>query len=134
MTLMINLRGHHLLCLQGFQGYGYNEEFTRNMTIIHEKLMNDEESIHLVNGLDDLCKYCPNINKDICINDRENEKILKMDKIVIDKVLKESNQKEYKASELFNMTNRIFKSSSDIKDTCYRCKWYDVCTWAKSKK
>ena len=71
---------------------------------------------------------------DICINDRENEKILKMDKIVIDKVLKESNQKEYKASELFNMTNRIFKSSSDIKDTCYRCKWYDVCTWAKSKK
>ena len=90
MTLMINLRGHHLLCLQGFQGYGYNEEFTRNMTIIHEKLMNDEESIHLVNGLDDLCKYCPNLNKDICINDRENEKILKMDKIVIDKVLKES--------------------------------------------
>ena len=93
---MINLRGHHLLCLQGFQGYGYNEEFTRNMTIIHEKLMNDEESIHLVNGLDDLCKYCPNLNKDICINDRENEKILKMDKIVIDKVLKESNQKSTK--------------------------------------
>jgi hypothetical protein len=131
---MINLRGHHLLCLQGFQGYGYDEEFTKNMTEIHKKLMNDEESIHLVKGLDDLCRSCPNVVCNICINDKENEKILKMDKSVCTKVFKRHNKEEYNASELFNLVNDIFKTPNDIKDTCLNCKWYDVCLWAKSKK
>ena len=30
----IRIRAHHLLCMQGFQGYGYNKTFTENMTHI----------------------------------------------------------------------------------------------------
>lgn len=96
--------------------------------------MNDEESIHLVKGLDDLCKSCPNVCDGICINDKENAKILKMDKAVCGKVLERVNKEEYRASELFKLVDSIFKTSDDIKDTCLNCKWYDVCLWAKSKK
>ena len=33
--MKIKLRGHHLLCLQGFQGYAYDDSFVKNMTYIN---------------------------------------------------------------------------------------------------
>ncbi len=35
---IINIRAHHLLCLQGFQGYGYSQDFVRNMAEIIKKI------------------------------------------------------------------------------------------------
>ena len=29
------LRGHHLLCLKGFQGYGYDDDFVENMKLVN---------------------------------------------------------------------------------------------------
>ena len=132
---MLKIRGHHLLCLQGFQGYGYNEDFVKNMTIIYDKIMNDEEYIKLISSIDDICKKCPNNKCDICINKDENSKIIKMDKIVLRKLQKEKNSDYYKASELFDLiNNKLFTKKEDIKNTCLRCKWYDVCLWAKQIK
>ncbi|WP_263641218.1 hypothetical protein [Methanobrevibacter arboriphilus] len=31
---VIYLRGHHLLCLQGYQGYGYDDNFKKNIETI----------------------------------------------------------------------------------------------------
>ena len=73
---MIRLRGHHLLCIQGFQGYGYSEEFLENMKKIHKKIISNEENIQLVTGPDDICKSCPNLNNDKCKNNKENNKCL----------------------------------------------------------
>lgn len=132
---MLRIRGHHLLCLQGFQGYGYNEEFTKNMRLIHEKIANGEEYIKLVSNIDDICEKCPNNKCEICINRDENTKIVKMDKIVLEKVLREKNKEYYKGSELFNLiNNKLFTKKEDIKDICTGCKWYDVCLWAKQIK
>ncbi|WP_088538825.1 DUF1284 domain-containing protein [Methanobrevibacter sp. 87.7] len=132
---MLKIRGHHLLCLQGFQGYGYNKEFTENMTLIHKKIINDEEYVKITSNIDDICKKCPNNNCEICINKDENTKILKMDKIVLEKILKESKKDYYKASELFDLiNNKLFTSKKDIENICGGCKWYDVCLWAKQKE
>lgn len=53
------LRGHHLLCLKGFQGYGYDENFTKNMIDVNSKRKMENTTITLTNSPDDVCKACP---------------------------------------------------------------------------
>lgn len=39
------LRGHHTLCLLGFQGFGYSKSFVKNMSEIHAYLLSKPESM-----------------------------------------------------------------------------------------
>ena len=48
------LRGHHLLCLQGFQGYGYDEDFVKNMTEINFSRKQKDTLISITNENDDI--------------------------------------------------------------------------------
>ena len=57
----MNLRPHHLLCIQNFTGYGYNSDFTENMKLtVSELRENPDTKITFVRGCDDLCVKCPN--------------------------------------------------------------------------
>ncbi|WP_461462616.1 DUF1284 domain-containing protein [Methanobrevibacter sp.] len=128
---MIKLRGHHLLCIQGFQGYGYSDKFQENMKNIHKKIMSNEETIQIVTSPDDICEFCPNLNKGQCKDYIEDQKILKMDTIVLDKILNKDNKKEYKPSELFEIVNNAFREKKDIEDVCIGCMWFCKCLWVK---
>ena len=55
---MRRLRGHHLFCGTLFQGCGYDEAFTRQMTETLAALAQGE-SILLYEGSDELCGACP---------------------------------------------------------------------------
>jgi hypothetical protein len=57
---VVRLRGHTLLCLQGFRGKGYSRAFTENLAAIHRSLTSNPE--HLVQVLaepDHVCSVCP---------------------------------------------------------------------------
>ncbi|HEX3014471.1 MAG TPA: DUF1284 domain-containing protein [Methanobacterium sp.] len=60
----MKIRAHHLLCMQGFQGYGYSEDFSKNMAEIIEILQNfPKHKIEIIAGTDVICAFCPyNIN------------------------------------------------------------------------
>lgn len=85
----IYLRGHHLLCLQGYQGYGYDKKFRKNMDNIFHKLnINDINKVNKINtnnkkhiikpkiiltdNPDDLCAYCPKLKENKCTGELEN--------------------------------------------------------------
>ena len=85
------LRGHHLLCLKGFQGYGYDEKFTKNLTNVNLKRKSPDTIIQLTNTPDDICKDCPNLKNNVCIDKIQNERIVFMD----NEVLKHLDKKEY---------------------------------------
>ena len=60
-TGRLQLRPHHLLCIRGYQGKGYDASFVRCMNAVTDRLRgNPEERIQLVSGCDDLCEACPN--------------------------------------------------------------------------
>ena len=40
---VLNIRAHHFLCMQGFQGYGYSETFVMNMTKIIKAIKENTE-------------------------------------------------------------------------------------------
>jgi len=64
---MLKLRGHNLLCLQDFQGEGYDRIFVANMERIHKTLLRDPDTdIVVVVEPDDICKACPHLGREGC--------------------------------------------------------------------
>lgn len=118
------LRGHHLLCLQGFQGYGYDEFFVENMTEINRirKLANTR--ISLTDSHDDICKACPNLKDGLCESQKQNENIKSMDKQVLSKL---DPAKEYGALDLFKEIETIFNSKESVSKICSKCMWHKEC-------
>ena len=58
--MTIRLRGHHLLCLLGYRGMGYSDEFCVNMTSIYETLRTAPNTeIEIITGPDDICRAYP---------------------------------------------------------------------------
>jgi uncharacterized protein len=59
----IRYRPHHFLCSLGFEGKGYSEAFTANMSaIVMGRLRapdGDTAVIEVTAGLDDICAPCP---------------------------------------------------------------------------
>jgi uncharacterized protein len=126
--MTIFLRGHHILCLQGFQGYGYSEEFVENMTRIKDLIDKEDTKVKVSNKPDDICQSCPNLTSDnICKDLNYNEKIKKMDNEVINKL--NIKNEEINASELFKKANSIFNSKKTIAPICDNCLWVKECLW-----
>ncbi len=123
------LRGHHLLCLQGFQGYGYDSDFVKNMTEVNEIRKIETTEITVCDSPDDICKACPNLKNNMCQSNDENDNIVKMDR----KVLERLPKKEFETSkELFDLLNATFHSKSSVKGICDGCKWTEECLFVQN--
>ncbi len=77
MSIFYKLRAHHLVCLQSFQGKGYNNEFVKNMKEAVDFLHANPDTpvIEVIDSSDSLCKVCPN-NKSGKCKDEENIRLL----------------------------------------------------------
>ena len=127
----MKLRGHHLLCILGFQGYGYSEDFVLNMARINELRKSDKTTIKLINRPDDICSACPNLKDDVCENKMQNENIVKMD----NEVLSQFNiNQEYNAIDLFNEVVLKFNTLKSVENICNDCKWAEKCLFYKKFK
>ena len=80
----MNLRGHNLLCIQGFVGKGYSPDFVANMTRVVASLGPAAE-VTVTSEPDVLCSACPNLAEDGCaLNGRGAEfGIVRQDKHVM---------------------------------------------------
>ncbi|MCL2116294.1 MAG: DUF1284 domain-containing protein [Methanobrevibacter sp.] len=144
---IIELRAHHLLCLQGYQGYGYDEKFKKNLEEKLHKLKNDKKiRVILKNSVDDLCKKCPNLKGNICVGDskklnslnqdtiaKNNEKVIKMDLSIL-KIAKLKKNKKYSFEYLLKIVNHEFSNINQVRKICKDCKWINECLWYQSRK
>lgn len=126
--MKIRLRGHHLLCLQGFQGYGYSKDFVLNMTKINELRKSKDCTVILTNEADDICSACPNLKNNLCENENQNETIVKMDNKILSKL---NREEEYNSIDLFNEVYQKFNSLNSVQNICDECKWADKCLFYK---
>jgi hypothetical protein len=136
---LINLRAHHLLCLQGYQGFGYDEKFKLNLEKKLNLLKNNTTKVILTNSPDDLCKKCPNLKENICIGNSKstdslenNDKIVKMDLTILQKTKLEKNRK-YSFKNLIKIVNKVFSKRKDLKNICKDCTWTNECLWYQSR-
>ena len=119
------IRAHHLLCIQGFRGYGYNKEFTANLREIVRKI-NSTTSLcaKIVCECDIICSKCPHNIDGRC----EKKRVKELDQIV----LKELNQQKGKRvllSNVLKQVREVFNDRGKLNKTCQACQWKDVCGW-----
>jgi hypothetical protein len=61
--MSLSLRPHHVLCSIGFQGHGYSDAFTANMTRVVVGILRaprgDETRIRITTSADTICAPCP---------------------------------------------------------------------------
>ena len=129
--MKIKLRGHHLLCLRGFRGYGYSEDFVSNMIRINELRKSEDCTIILTDKSDDICSSCPNLSNGICENEKQNKIIERMDDEVLQKL---DSKKEYGAIELFDEVPMKFNTLKSVENICFGCKWNEECLFFKELK
>ena len=118
------LRAHHLLCLKGFQGYGYDENFTENMTSVNSRRKLENTTVTLTSSPDDICKACPNLKDNLCEDRIQNARIVEMDVEVLKKL---DASKEYNSVELFKKIDEIFNTKQSVSKICFNCKWSEKC-------
>ncbi len=122
---MISIRAHHLLCIQGFQKYGYSDEFVENMEKVIGYLSDPQTVIKIITGCDVLCFSCPHHQDGLCT---KNNHLSKIDYKVLDVTgLKENVT--MKAKEAISLVNAKFDSISAVESVCGGCEWKEKCLW-----
>lgn len=119
---IVQLRPHHLLCIQLFEGKGYSPEFVKNMFDTIDRL-NSNPDIMLTSTCDTLCSECPNSKGPVCITE---EKIQTYDK----NVLKETHLEEgkiYKWNDASRIAADLILDKGIIQEVCVDCGWKDIC-------
>jgi hypothetical protein len=125
---IMKIRAHHLLCIQGFQGYGYNRDFERNMAdVIRIMEANPEQILEIVAECDVICSYCPHQENGSCTQTPDSDNRIKnMDTNVMKMIdLKEGTR--IKAKIISSLIKRKSKNIYDVQKICSDCLWREKC-------
>lgn len=117
----MKLRAHHLLCIQGYQGRGYSDDFVHNMDQIVDMLKsNPKTKFRLVAETDSICQPCPsNLGNGLC---SVEEKILALDLKTLE-ALELREQEEYIYEEILQRI-KIKLNQEKFKKICCSCEWF----------
>lgn len=124
----IPLRPHHGLCLAFYQGRGYSEAFTNNMSQMQRQLLLDPE-IELHAEADCICAACPNNQEGVCTSltgPEGTEKARRYDRAVLKLCdLEEGDVLSFLAfAEI--VRNRILEKGLR-EEVCGDCQWNGLC-------
>ncbi|MBP1930990.1 DUF1284 domain-containing protein [Ammoniphilus resinae] len=124
------LRGHHVLCIHGFQGMGYSSEFIDKMTEIVEDMRNEQMTfpVRVVQDLDEACFSCPNRGDGFCnAGEDSDDHVRNMDSRAMEH-LGITHGEILDKNALIRLTARKIRTE-DLNDICEGCSWlrYGVC-------
>ena len=122
----LEIRPHHLLCLLGFHGLGYSDEFVANMRKVRNKLTtNSTLPIVLVVGADAICASCPHNSEGRCLKRADSEaKVRTMDSEVL-RILGFQAQAEMPVAEAWEKIRDRF-TPENMADVCHDCEWWHL--------
>ena len=123
----IRLRGHTLLCLQGFRGAGYSVEFVENMAAVHETLTNHPEIlVEVLASPDAVCVACPHRHQSGCtLNGAKSEEDMKDQDLVVIKKLGLQIGSRIRWRDILERI-RISVSGDDLPSICGSCRWLSL--------
>ncbi|MBU4310449.1 DUF1284 domain-containing protein [bacterium] len=120
----MRLRAHHLLCILGFRGLGYDEKFIKEMKRIIQKIKeNSDLKIKLIEECDNICAVCPFNIDGLCENEAVGgeERVGERDKQVAGRLdLKAGDI--LTAKEVMDLLKKKIKPD-DLSVICKDCPW-----------
>ena len=121
---IINLRPHHLLCIQKFTGHGYDEAFTAHMSELADSFVTEPgRVVELVYGTDELCSVCPNRQESCC---RSEEKVQRMDRAVL-AICRLNTGDAAEWAGLADKAKKLILSTDAFENVCGNCQWFELC-------
>jgi len=113
----MRLRGHHLICLNFFRGYGYSRRFVERVRKVVERV--ERGRIRIVSGPDDICRFCPMLRR--CkVSEDLDEMALKLLRVKSGVRWEEVRRR---VSKIAPVWRRI---------ACPGCRWYKICWKGKA--
>ena len=109
------LRPHHALCINFFEGKGYSNEFTENMTHIIENF-HEKSIIKITTDRDIICSKCP------CTNCYGKALSYDMKIINICGIFDNISWKD-----LQKTIHEKIISSGKLSEICGDCQWFYIC-------
>lgn len=122
---MIDLRPHHGMCLFFFQGKGYSDAFTENMTKI-KRALDANPLVRLTNEADAICSACPNNQNEICIS---LEKVNRYDSSVLELCSLEAGS-VLSFQDLQQRIRRNILEAGKRPQICGDCQWNELCRYS----
>ncbi|WP_126426329.1 DUF1284 domain-containing protein [Brevibacillus marinus] len=124
------LRGHHLLCVHGFQGLGYSPAFVQKMGEVVRLIRDPEQDfpIRVVCGFDETCLACPHKGATQCEAGPDSERhVQQLDRNVIAHLGLVAGH-TYAKSQLVRLTRERVQPD-DLDRLCEGCSWlvYGLC-------
>ncbi len=113
----LTLRPHHVLCMNFYEGKGYDGAFTENAGAVLRRLRAGEP-FTVTPGPDALCAACPNLTQGLC---RWQKKVLRYD----ERAAALLQLKEY-GEYTFNAFPRPLAAAL-LPEVCADCEWYALC-------
>lgn len=133
MAEPIQLRAHMVLCLIGFRGSGYSDEFVSVMRRLKERLLADpDQLVELVNEPDGLCAVCPHVGDGGCeLQGPQHESHMRAhDHAVLHRLGVKAGTRESWTAILERVRQRI--RGSDLPQICTTCPWLPLGVCAES--
>ena len=118
----IDLRPHHALCAQFFEGKGYSEAFVAHMYGILSEL-DRGASVTLVDVCDAICAGCPNNRDGVCETD---EKVRAIDRRALEAMgVRFGDTLPWR--DLSALAKEKIVAAGKLKDVCCDCEWIGIC-------
>ena len=117
------IRGHTLLCLQGFRGEGYSPDFVDNMAAIHSRLHSEPQTpVQVTDTQDQFCRACPNLKGGCTLRGPDFEQhIVSQDRQVLKLLGLNAGQEVTWAEVLTRIGSRMQGEMLD--GICGDCQW-----------
>jgi hypothetical protein len=127
---VVKIRGHHLLCFQGFQGYGYDQNFVDGLwQLVNEYQKNPNLYFETTLDTDVICAPCPHRDDLLCRKSPDADLHMKaIDQTVLDKLNLPVGHTA-KAHDLMAHVNETLKTRASVADVCGTCPWQESCKW-----
>jgi uncharacterized protein len=118
------LRPHHGLCIQFYEGKGYNENFTKKMDELIQLVQeNPNTQIQLHSDVDVLCQACPNNIVSRCIT---YEKVKRFDEMVLSYCDLYFGEK-ISIQDFLHLVKEKILDEGIQPSICSDCEWYYIC-------
>lgn len=114
----VSLRPHHGLCLCFFEGYGYSDDFSKNMASVLKGLQADT-FVRIVEGHDSICIKCPNRAAECPNAAFYDRKVLELCRL-------HAGQKMC-WSEFQRKIRACVLEAGKLAEVCGNCKWFYIC-------
>jgi hypothetical protein len=117
---MITIRPHHVLCINGFVGKGYDKAFVANMQNIVKGIMDDGMKMKIVFSTDDICSKCPyKQDENSC---RSQKKVENFDMRTVE--ILGLYEKHYTYADIREMIKR-YLTAEKLEYICKECSWLE---------